>query len=229
MKDVLVSSYRLYTQRFGKVFSLSLLVYFPLLFLHALIVNYIYMLTRFAEYPGLIGDVANGLFMLIFLTIGQLPFIKFVMLEEETDGEESTFRKSLSFTLEKIIPFYLFACIYAVLVTVGSLFYVIPGLAILFLFYFVPYFIADWKENTLKIALIKSMSFIKKHIFKAPLVILGLTVFQFILEQLLIQLLFQFTDVYFMMLMSKIFLLLFILPFQTIVLTYVFRAWRETT
>ena len=88
MRDVLVSSYRLYTQRFGKVYSLSLLVFFPLLFLHALIVNYIYMLTRFAEYPGLIGDVANGLFMLIFLTIGQLPFIKFVMLEEETDGEE---------------------------------------------------------------------------------------------------------------------------------------------
>lgn len=223
MKNIISNSFSFYFQEFTKIILLSLITYVPLLFAHALIVNYIYAETRFAEYPGLIGDVANGVFMLIFLTIAQVPFIRFTLLDME--GEDSALKRSLSFSLEHAVPVYIFACLYSVLIFVGGLLFVLPGIAILLFFYFVPFFISDSTKG-IKKASEKSLKFVKKHFLKAFLIIILLTVIQLTFENVLLFLLSLYTDVYFTLLFIKILLMMFLLPLQTIIMTNVYNKWK---
>lgn len=224
MKSILSSSFSLYIQDFLKLILLSVLTYVPLLFLHAIIVNYIYAETRFAEYPGLIGDVANGIFMIVFLTIAQLPFIKYTLLESE--DADHPLKQAISFAIEKALPIYFFACLYSVCIFIGGLLYVIPGLVVLVLFYFVPFFLAE--NGKLRTALKKSIGLIKAHFIKAIFVIFILSIIQLVFENIMIYLLSLYTDVYFTTLALKIVLLMFLLPLQVIILTNIFNSWRDT-
>jgi len=223
MKSIISESIGVYLREFTKILLLSVMTYLPLLLIHAFLVNYIYMQTRFAQYPGLIGDAANGIFMLIFITIAQVPFIKFTLLEME--GEEHALKRSLSFSMAKALPFYIYGCVYALLVFVGGLLFVIPGLVILLLLYFVPYFIAD-ETKGFKAAVRKSAKFFKRHYIKAFLIIILLTVIQLSFENIVLFLLSFYTNVYFTLLLIKIILLLLLLPLQTIILTNVYQRWK---
>ncbi|WP_210367936.1 hypothetical protein [Bacillus sp. REN3] len=223
MKGIISDSFGVYLREFTKILVLSLLTYVPLLLVHAFLVNYIYYQTRFAEYPGLIGDAANGIFMLVFLTIGQVPFIRFTLLEME--GEDNPLKSSISFSLDKAIPIYLFGCVYALCVFVGGLFFIIPGLIVLLLFYFVPFFMADGTKS-IKMAMGKSTRFVKKNIVKAILMIMILTIIQLSFENIVLYLLSFYTNTYFTMLMTKIILLMLLLPLQTIIMTNAFHKWN---
>lgn len=223
MKNIVSESFGIYFREFTKILLLSLLTYVPLLLVHAFLVNYIYIRMQFTEYPGLIGDAANGIFMLVFLTIAQVPFIKFTLLEVE--GEDDPLKRSLAFSLDKAIPIYLFGCIYALLVFLGGLLFVIPGLIILLLFYFVPFFIAD-NAKSFKAAIKKSVRFFKKNWLKAFLLIVLLTVIQLSFENIVLLLLSFYTNVYFTLLITKIILLMLLLPLQIIILTNVFNKWK---
>lgn len=220
MKKVISNSIYLYSSKFVPLILLSLLTYVPLLLLHTIIVNYIYNQSVFMEYPGIVGDAANGIFMLIFLTIAQVPFIKFTLLENE--DEESTFRQSISFTMDKSISLYVFACCYAILVFVGGLLFIIPGLTVLFLFYFVPYFISDG-VTSYKTAIKKSMNVIKNNLLITVLLIGILTSIQLLFENVLFMFIALYSDTYFVFLFTKITLQMFILPFQAILVTNVFN------
>lgn len=223
MKNILSASFNFYIQEFLKVMAMSALTYLPLLIIHALIVNYIYEQTRFAAYPGLIGDVSNGIFMLIFLTIAQFPLIKFTLLDKE--GEDSAFKNSLVFSLDKVIPLYIFACVYAIGILLGGFMFIVPGLIVLFLFYFAPYFFAE-NGKSMKLAINRSMKFMKDHFGKALVLIVLLGVLQLVFENILMFLLSFYTDVYFTTLLIKILLLVFLLPMQTIMITNLFIRWR---
>lgn len=219
MKRILSNSIYLYSSKFVPLICLSLITYVPLLFLHTVIVNFIYNESRFMEYPGVVGDAANGIFMLIFLTIAQVPFIKLALLDRE--DEESIFRKSLGFSMDKMISMYVFACLYALLVFLGGLLFVIPGLIVLLLFYFVPYFIADGVKSY-KVAIRKSVSLVKKR-FLITLVIIGVvTAIQLLFENVLFIFISMYSDTYFVFLFTKIILQMFILPFQIILVTNLF-------
>ncbi len=223
MKNIVAESFSVYFKEITKILLLSIVTYVPLLLIHAFIVNYIYLETQFTEYPGLIGDAANGIFMLLFLTIAQLPFIKFTLLEME--GEDDPLKRSLSFSLDKAIPIYLYGCIYAWLVFLGGLLLVIPGLIILLLFYFVPFFIAD-NAKSFKVAIKKSARFFTKNWLKAILVIILLTIIQLLFENILLFLMSFYTNTYFTLLITKIIFLALLLPLQTIIMTNAFNKWK---
>lgn len=224
MKRILSNSLYLYSSKFVPLICMSLLTYVPLLFLHTIIVNYIYNESRFMEYPGVIGDAANGIFMLVFLTIAQVPFIKLTILDHE--DEESIFRKSLGFSMDRMISLYVFACLYSLLVFLGGLLFVIPGLIVLLLFYFVPYFIADGVKSY-KVAIRKSVSLVKKRILITFVIIGAVTAIQLLFENVLFLFISIYTDVYFVFLFTKIILQMFILPFQIILVTNLFIDIKE--
>lgn len=219
MKKILANSFYLYSSKFIQLISLSLLTFVPLLLLHTIIVNYIYQLSAFMEYPGVVGDAANGIFMLIFLMIAQVPFIKFTMLDHE--DEDSLFRKSLSFLLDKMLFIYIFACLYAIIVFIGGILFVIPGIIALLLFYFVPYFIADGvkKYHT---AIRKSVEIIRKNAIITIITIIALTVIQLFFENVLLLFISLYSNSYFVFLMTKIILQMLLLPLQIIIVTNVF-------
>ncbi|MBS4193296.1 hypothetical protein KHA94_24740 [Bacillus sp. FJAT-49705] len=220
MKRILSNSIYLYSSKFVPLICLSLITYVPLLFLHTVIVNFIYRQSSFMEYPGVVGDAANGIFMLVFLTIAQVPFIKLTILDHE--DEESIFKKSLGFSMDRMVSMYVFACLYALFVFFGGLLFVIPGLIILLLFYFVPYFIADGVKSY-KAAIRKSVSLVKKR-FLITLVIIGaITAIQLLFENVLFIFISFYTDTYFVFLFTKIVLQMFILPFQVILVTNMFN------
>ncbi|MFO1442104.1 hypothetical protein KDN24_02470 [Bacillus sp. Bva_UNVM-123] len=219
MKKILANSLYLYSSKFLPLICLSLLTFVPLLLLHTIIVNYIYQISAFMEYPGVVGDAANGIFMLIFLIIAQVPFIKFTMLYHE--DEDSLFRKSLSFLLDKMMSIYIFACLYAIIVFIGGLLFVIPGIIALLLFYYVPYFIADG-VNKYRTAIRKSVEMIKKNAMITIMTIIALTLIQLFFENVLLLFISLYTDSYFVFLITKIILQMLFLPLQIIIVTNVF-------
>jgi len=225
MRSVLNNSFRLYSKEFLKVILLSFLVYVPLLLLHAFIVNYVYEATRFTEFPGVAGDFANGIIMLVFLTIAQVPFIRFTIIDEY--DEDPLVSDSLAFSLEKIIPLYIFSCLYAITVYLASFLFIIPGIIVLLYLYFVPFYITSHGKGY-KRAIKKSMQFVKKNFWKSFLLIIILCILQLFFENILMFILQLYTNSYATILLSKILLLMFVLPFQTIVLTNLFIKWKET-
>ncbi|SID98277.1 Uncharacterised protein [Mycobacteroides abscessus subsp. abscessus] len=100
-----------------------------------------------------------------------------------------------------------------------------PGLAVLLLFYFVPYFFTD-SVKSFKVAIKKSVSFMKKNFFKAVFLIILLSLTQLFFENVLITLLTFYTDVYFTLLIVKILLLMLLLPLQTIIVTNLYNEWK---
>ena len=225
MKNVLNHSFGLYSKELLKVMLLSLITYVPLLFIHAFIVNYIYELSRNAEYPGVAGDFANGVIMLVFLTIAQVPFIRFTLLDHQ--DEDRLVASSLSFFIDRIIPLYIFSCLYAFVVYLGGFLFVIPGMIVLLFLYFVPFFISESGKDY-KRAIQKSIKFVRRNFWKCFLMIILLSILQLFFENILIFILQLYTNSYFTLLLTKILLLMFILPFQTIMLTNLFLEWKET-
>ncbi|MEK5108661.1 hypothetical protein MHI57_18470 [Cytobacillus sp. FSL K6-0129] len=73
---------------------------------------------RFAEYPGLIGDVANGIFMIVFLTTAQLSFIKYTLLESE--DADHPLKQAIS-VIEKAL------CVYILFVPISLLEWLLSG------------------------------------------------------------------------------------------------------
>lgn len=224
MKKMLANSFHLYSSKFVPLIGLSLLTYVPLLLLHTAIVNIIYQQSSFSDYPGVVGDAANGIFMLVFLTIAQVPFIKLTILDHE--DEESIFRKSIGFTMDRIISLYIFACLYALLVFIGGLLFVIPGLIVLLLFYFVPYFIADGVKSY-KAAIRKSVNLVRRKLFITVVILTILTVIQLIFENVLFIFISFYSDTYFVFLFTKMILQTFILPLQIIFVTNVFNEIKK--
>lgn len=223
MKIVISNSITLYFQDFWKIILLSLITYVPMLFLHAIIVNYIYFTSSFSEIPYLAGDVTNGILMITLLTIAQVPFIKYTLLD--MNGEENPFRKSIFFAMDRVIPLYIFASVYSNFIFLGSLAFLLPGIIILLLFYFVPFFISD-NTKSFKVAIKKSVKFIKQNFFKVTIVIFLLMMIQLFFEYILMFSLSFYTNVYFTILVLKILLLMFLLPLQTIIITNVYNELK---
>lgn len=223
MKIVISNSITLYFQDFLKIILLSLITYVPMLFLHAIIVNYIYFTSSFSEIPYLAGDVTNGILMITLLTIAQVPFIKYTLLD--MNGEENPFRKSIFFAMDRVIPLYIFASVYSIFIFLGSLAFLLPGIIILLLFYFVPFFISD-NTKSFKVAIKKSVKFIKQNFFKVTIVIFLLMMIQLFFEYILMFSLSFYTNVYFTILVLKILLLMFLLPLQTIIITNVYNELK---
>lgn len=223
MKIVISNSITLYFQDFWKIILLSLITYVPMLFLHAIIVNYIYFTSSFSEIPYLAGDVTNGILMITLLTIAQVPFIKYTLLD--MNGEENPFRKSIFFAMDRVIPLYIFASVYSIFIFLGSLAFLLPGIIILLLFYFVPFFISD-NTKSFKVAIKKSVKFIKQNFFKVTIVIFLLMMIQLFFEYILMFSLSFYTNVYFTILVLKILLLMFLLPLQTIIITNVYNELK---
>jgi len=124
---------------------------------------------------------------------------------------------SLFFTLKKVLDSVQIRC------TSLHFYYAIH--IILLLFYFVQFFISD-NTKSFKVAIKKSVKFIKQNFFKVTIVIFLLMMIQLFFEYILMFSLSFYTNVYFTILVLKILLLMFLLPLQTIIITNVYNELK---
>lgn len=213
----------IFTQNFDKFLLFSFTVMLPLMLLQTFFVNYVYSITN-VEGTKLIGDFANAFMSLLVLTIIQVPFIKFVMLEEE--GEERLVRKSFHTFLDNAIIYFMFAAVFTLMVVLGSAFFVLPGVLLLVLFYFVPYV---WTKSGFgwKKGFSRSFKIGKKRFFAILFILVLIGVADTALSMSVTMLATNFTESYFGVLISKLIIASVVYPLGVIVLTLKFNEWYK--
>lgn len=221
--EVIKRGLNLYVQHFDKLLIFSFLVLLPFLLLHTFFVNYIYALSTFGDIT-LIGDFTNAFMMLLILGIVQIPYIKYVLLEEE--GEEAIFRRSFATYMEKAAIVFVFSGAFAVAVVVGSILFFIPGLILLVFFYLTPHNMVKNNIGIVK-AMKRATTMAKKNFFT----LLGLILFVGVLDWLIgfgvIQLTLLFTDSYLGVLMAETLISLIVFPLGVVIITLKFNDWHE--
>ncbi|CAG9620266.1 hypothetical protein [Sutcliffiella rhizosphaerae] len=213
----------IYTQYFDKFLLFAFIIMLPLMLLQTFFVNYIYAVTTVDDIM-ILGDFANAFMSLLVLTIIQVPYIKFVLLEDE--GEERLVRKSFHTFLDNAFIYFMFSAIFTLMVVLGSTLFLIPGIVLLVFFYFVPYVWTKsgfgWKKGFSRAA-----SLAKKHFFAILLILVLIGVFDTVLSMSITMLAINFTDSYFGVLIAKLIIASVVYPIGIIILTLKFNGWYK--
>lgn len=124
----------LYKRQLGKIIVISLVLIAPMEMLNLFLSNYIAKLYGFLNLDLFYGWFV-GFFNLIFFMLFQIPYI--CMAYKDRLKEDYSIGDILAFTLEKALPIYIVSIFSALLVTLGLVFFVVPG--ILILIYVTPF------------------------------------------------------------------------------------------
>ncbi|QFT87769.1 hypothetical protein FIU87_03805 [Bacillus sp. THAF10] len=213
----------IYTQYFDKFLVFAFTIMLPLMLLQTFFVNYIYSTTNM-EGSMLVGDFANAFMSLLVLTIIQVPYIKFVLLEEE--GEEHLVRRSFHTFLNHAALYFLFGAVFTLMVIVGSALFVLPGIILLVFFYYVPYV---WTKSGFgwKKGFSRSAKLAKKHFFAILFLLLLIGIVDTALSGAVTMLATNFTESYFGVLLSKLIIASVVYPLGVIILTLKFNGWYK--
>lgn len=132
----LKETFHFYSRHIEYLLLLSFSILLPLLFVHLFVSNYVYRLYYGTPYT-IFGDVCNSFFMLFILVIAQVPFIHYVW--SDLEGEERKLGSAYVAFFERGLSVFGFGALYVIATLMGSALFILPGLAILVLFFLTPY------------------------------------------------------------------------------------------
>jgi len=125
-----------YRKNFGTILLICLTFVFPLQLIFFFVINYFNLLFSLFFIPQL-GQLFGFFFLTIGLCVAQIPFIK-MAAQFSLEGEV---RRSDCFQslFENIFPVYVMSVLYSLLVLIGSLLLIVPGLLFLIWFATIPH------------------------------------------------------------------------------------------
>ncbi|MFD1408542.1 hypothetical protein ACFQ49_10330 [Kroppenstedtia eburnea] len=133
-----------YRQQILKILLLILVFFIPLQLTSLLISNLLVL------YYEPLGIPSFGLFLgtcvnLLMICLVQMPFIHMVIQDQIGDGVKV--KNALGATLEKGFRVYLWSLVYILMVALGTLLLVVPGVILAILFFILPYVVMIEKEK----------------------------------------------------------------------------------
>jgi hypothetical protein len=152
----------LYKSNLGKIFLISITVVFPAVFLYAFVVNYLTFPLDVFFIPVL-PHIINLFFTVICFMFIQIPFANMALQYART-GEVKT-SKVYGDLLRYGFSIYVVSILFAFLITLGSMLFLLPGLILLILFQSVVVTaVVDDKTGWQGVK--QSFAFGKAHFFK---------------------------------------------------------------
>jgi len=125
----------LYKDNFNYILLIGMTIVFPILLGYTFVVNYAIMPFEFFGIP-LWPQLLHSFFMLIALFMLHPPFVSMVV-QDHRFGEVKL-GGLYTDTLQYMFPIYILGILYAFTVTLGMVFFIIPGVALLLMFLAVP-------------------------------------------------------------------------------------------
>ncbi len=223
LKRNITSAFSIYASRFGTIFILSMCLLLPLLVLHNISVNVAYMEAAKTRFPAA-ADLFNSFLMILFLIVGQVPFIQFTKAEmrEEEQLLKSAFLAFFSYGFSM----YLFALLFSVIVLAGFVAFVVPGILLMALFFLTPY-IAVLRGHTVFGSLKAGLKLGIRKFFPLLLLILLLSLTELAIGTAGMIGITSITNSYLAVALSEMLLNLLFFPFFVILLTLHVHEWEK--
>lgn len=215
----------IFTGRFELLLIILLTTTLPLLLFHSFITNYIYAITPNIAPNYSFADIYYALITVLIFLYAQVPIIRFTY--NEYIGRDHSLRDALYQFLINGFNIFVYACIVAVLTTIGFAFFIIPGLIVLSLVIPISY-LAIFDEKSVWKSYREGIRIGKKHILKIFGVITLIGFLEFMIGIIVVYGVFLITSSFLAQIMTQIVLNLIFYPFVIILLTALILKWRES-
>lgn len=166
--DWIKEAWELYRGVFGKILGVTLLLIVPMQLVSLYVENYFHIMFNLLNLQ-MFGYLFVSFFNLIFLTLFQLPYIEMAVRDER--NEPIRVGEVISETLKVAFPVYLMSVLYALLVTFGFLFMIVPGIVLMVLLFMFPYMAVIEKQVGFR-GLRMAMEFGREHFFRLMAMVL---------------------------------------------------------
>lgn len=223
--NLVADSFRLYRERFLSILLLSFTIVFPVLIVHAVLVNFVYGVTAWLD-GGIVGNLTNALLLLFFFVIVQVPFILFTQYEQE--GSEHPLRSTYFTFTQRGFPAYLFAVVYCVVVAAGFAFLIIPGLIIMILLFLTPY-VSILREKPFRQSWRIALKLGKKHFFRLFTLLVVTSLIELVIEVGIMYGMSFITTNYLAILFTQMVLNTILFPLVIIIITMHVMDWKQKT
>src|SRR5690606_23501565 len=212
-----------YRKNFGTVLLIGLTFVFPLQLVFFFVINYFNVLFSLIYLPQF-GQMIGFFFLTTALCMAQIPFIK-MAAQFSLEGEV---RRSDCFQslFENIFPVYVMSILYALLVLVGSLVFIIPGLLFSVWFATIPY-VAVLENRRWWKGFKRAFSIGRKHFFKILGVIFLMWLVELVVQGVILYCALQFTNSFLVVSIAMMLGNMLFLPYFTFVFTNYALDWVE--
>lgn len=221
MREILYDGFIFYKKHFGKITFINVTLVFPLLALQLWISNYFYVIYEAMGYPG-IGLIYGAMFSLVTFSLIQLPFIRLAL--QYWKGEIIRLSDAYKCFLENMFSVYIMSLVYVLLIGVGTLLFIVPGLLVLIVLFAFPYTVvvenkkgwSGWK-CTMEVG--------KKYFFKIMMLIVIFGLGQWMVELVFLTASLWFTDRFIIVALIQMGLSMIFLPLFVFIFTSLYLEW----
>ncbi|MFD1435664.1 hypothetical protein ACFQ5F_12220 [Kroppenstedtia eburnea] len=168
------------------------------------------------------GDFMQSLFGLIFLSVMEIPFICLVL--SVIRNEEVVFGRVVKGFFDHVVPIYFIGCLYGLMVSMGLVFLIIPGLLLLIFLALFPQALIMEDEKWFG-GLRRSFIVVKDHFFPVMGILLLLFGVEMLLKTVLMGGALFLAQTYLPALLINLALHLTVFPLFTIWLSLLYVEW----
>lgn len=208
------AAFLLYQERFLLVLTYSIAFAVPIYYLNGFYADY--LISSYEIFKFIPGGFFRNVFMMLAISVVQIPFIELVRLK--TMGKKASLKDGVRSLLDHIFPVYVMSLVYLILVSVGFVFLVFPGIVILILFMFFPQTAVieglHWWKGFKRASMVA-----KQNFFKLLLIVLLLGLFELVV-QVMIGILLSNPSI-----VIEIILMIFAVPLQGLIMTFFYLKW----
>ncbi|UFJ39241.1 hypothetical protein LOK74_14300 [Brevibacillus humidisoli] len=212
-----------YARNIEYLLLLAFAIVLPFSLLHTFVTNYVYFWTVLTD-TNAFGDVVNTFYMLLFFFVGQLPFVQYV--QSEVEGEEKGLRRAFRTFFVHGFSVFLFGLLYVLLVLMGSLLFIVPGLIVLTLFFLTPFLVVMKDQSAWKSWQV-AFQLGKRNFLPLFGLLLVMSVVEWLIGFTGLFGISMVTSNYAAFLFSQIMLNMIIYPFMVVLITFYVRKWRN--
>ncbi|KPC77555.1 hypothetical protein ADL26_02105 [Thermoactinomyces vulgaris] len=217
-----VDSLSLYKDKLLYILLFGVTIAFPLFFINQFVSTFYYNLFATVGVSEL-GSYPQFIFSTITIFISQIPFIYLVkskLIEEETSISEG-----YRVFFEHMLPVYVVGAIIAILVTLGTVLFIVPGLILLMLFILYPYVVVFEGESWFS-GLKRAFQVGKTRLFQVMGVTFLLSILTMLMNFVTLFLSLYTLDNLFLINIIQLIFNMFILPYLTFVVGHYYYDWE---
>lgn len=194
------------------------------LHLFLFILGNIYFSHFASQYMFTKGIMVGKLLNWVGLFLIQVPFIR-IASQELLEGF-SDVKSAFISMIEHLFSIYVIGFVYSFLVNLGMVFYVIPGLIIMILFFLYPYALVI-DNLTWWAGIKKAFRIGRKHFFSLLMIVLSISSVQFLVELCAMYLGMQFTNRVLVLFLIQSLIPCFFIPLLSFIVTRKYIEWTD--
>lgn len=216
-------SFQFYARNVESLLLISVLIVFPFLLVHNVVMNYVNLITTLTG-ATIVSSFFNLFLLLVFIGVIQLPFAQFVQYEME--GEERPLLKAFRAFAEHSFSVFVFSVLYVIAVSLGMMLLLIPGVILLIFFYLTPYLVAV-KERSAWACWRAAFEMGKKHFFQIFGLFLISSLIQWTVSVIGLYSVSIITTSYGAIFFTQLLLNVLVFPFIAVMFTMYVQKWTQ--